>query len=170
MNGTCTVCGEEDLGPIEGVYLFGSYISYGEASNAITVQLIPSGETEAVSAFVSDGTSRTGVWSIGGVLPGSYTVRVMKKNHVTREYTLTVGESDTELDLEIWLLGDVTGDGLVNFSDCSKVLSQSKNPSGATLSGYAWLCGDVTGDSIINFSDYSQVLAQAKGSGSLWED
>ena len=170
-NGVCGVCGEEDPDFVKTVTLSGSYKSFGNAADSFTVLLIPSGAEEAAYTFTNENSpANSGLWSIEGVLPGSYTVQVMKKNHVTREYTLTVGESDTELDLEIWLLGDVTGDGFVNFSDYSKVLSQSKNPSGGDLSGYAWLCGDVTGDSIINFSDYSQVLAQAKGTGNLWED
>lgn len=170
-NGVCGVCGQEDPDFVKTVTLSGSYKSFGNAADSFTVLLIPTGAEEAAYTFTNeDSPANSGLWSIEGVLPGSYTVQVVKKNHVTREYTLTVGESDTALDLEIWLLGDVTGDGLVNFSDYSKVLNQSKNPSGGDLSGYAWLCGDVTGDSIINFSDYSQVLAQAKGSGSLWED
>ena len=101
--------------------------------------------------------------------PGSYTVRVSKNNHVTREYTLTVGSDGAKLDVEVWLMGDVTGDGLVNFSDYSKVLSQSKKPNSQILTDYAFLCGDVTGDGAINFADYSKVLSQAKGKGSLWK-
>jgi hypothetical protein len=66
-------------------------------------------------------------------------------------------------------VGDVTGDGLVNFSDYSKVLSQSKKPNSQILTDYAFLCGDVTGDGTINFADYSKVLSQAKGKGTLWQ-
>ena len=95
-------------------------------------------------------------------------MKVTKQNHVAQEYELTVTDSAAVLDVVLWLLGDVTGDGLVNFSDYSKVLSQSKSPSSQVLSDYAFLCGDVTADGIINFSDYSKVLSQAKGNHTLW--
>ena len=169
VSGVCSVCGEEDPDFIKTVTLSGSYKSFGNGADPFSVLLIPTGATEATYVFTNeDAPANSGVWRIEGVQPGVYTVQVIKQNHVTREYTFTVGGSDATLDVEIWLLGDVTGDGFVNFSDYAKVLKQSKNPSGAELTDYAWLCGDVTGDNIINFSDYGKVLAQAKGAGSLW--
>jgi hypothetical protein len=70
--------------------------------------------------------------------------------------------------VEIWLAGDVTGDGRVNYRDYGMVLSQAKNPSAATLKGYALACGDVTGDGRVNYRDYGQILSQAKGNNILW--
>ena len=170
-NGVCGVCGEEDPDFVKTVILSGSYKSFGNAADTFTILLIPVGAEEAAYTFINeDSSANSGTWSIAGVLPGSYTVQVMKKNHITREYTITIGDSDGVLDVEAWLVGDVNGDGLVNFSDYSKILKQSKAPSAAELTGYAWLCGDVTGDNMINFSDYGKVLAQAKGSGNLWLD
>ena len=169
FSGTVTKRFDPQTGASLGVSLSGSYNSFGNANETITIQLFLSGSEEAAYTFTNaDAPAVSGSWSIGGVTPGSYTVKVSKKNHVTREYTLTVTGSAAALDVEVWLIGDVTGDGLVNFSDYSKVLSQSKKPNSQLLTGYAFLSGDVNGDGTINFSDYSKVLSQAKGKHSLW--
>ena len=153
-----------------GVTLSGSYKAFGGAGDSLTIQLIPAGFEDAAYTFTNAAAPEvSGSWSIDGVAAGSYTVLVTKQNHVAREYALTVGDEAAALDVEVWLIGDVTGDGLVNFSDYSKVLSQSKKPNSQILTDYAFLCGDVTGDSAINFADYSKVLSQAKGKGSLWQ-
>ena len=165
-NGICTVCGEKE----PGVTLSGSYKAFGEAGDSLTIALIPAGTGAAAYTFTNeDAPALCGSWSIEGVAAGSYTVQVSKKNHVAREYALTVGDEAAALDVEIWLIGDVTGDGLVNFSDYSKVLSQSKKPNSQILTDYAFLCGDVNADGAINFSDYSKVHSQAKDKGSLWQ-
>ena len=168
--GVCTGCGEKDPTYVAGVTLSGSYKSFGSANETITIQLFRGSDEEAAYTFTNeDAPAASGSWSIEGIAAGSYTVQVSKKNHVTREYELTVGSDAIALDVEVWLTGDVTGDGLVNFSDYSKVLSQSKKPNSQILTDYAFLCGDVTGDGTINFADYSKVLSQAKGKGSLWQ-
>lgn len=147
----------------------GNYKCFGAAEDLITIELIPEGKEEASYTFTNaSAPGNDGSWMIKDVALGSYTVRVTKKNHVAQEYTGVVDQTGLALDVELWLMGDVTGDGLVNFSDYSKVLSQSKKPSSELLTGYAFHCGDVTGDGSINFSDYSKVLSQAKGKHSLW--
>ena len=168
--GNGTVSGGATPGAPQGAAVSGSYEAFGEAADSITIALIPAGAEEAAYTFTNAAApAASGTWSIAGVEAGSYSVQVSKKNHVTREYTLTVTGSAAALDVEIWLIGDVTGDGLVNFSDYSKVLSQSKKPNSQILTDYAFLCGDVNADGAINFSDYSKVLSQAKGKGSLWQ-
>ena len=162
----CNICGAKNPNALA---ITGNYKTFGNASDAITIQLVPAGKTEPAYTFSNaDALANTGAWRIDAVTKGTYTVKVIKQNHVTREYAITVGNDALKLDVEIWLLGDVTGDGSVNFSDYAKVLSQAKNPSAGTLEGYALACGDVTVDGHINFSDYAKVLSQAKGMHSLW--
>ncbi len=151
---------------VTGVSVTGTVTSYLDAEGTVTMLFYDQGMSEPSYEVIV--TGNTANYAIDAVLPGTYTVTVAKDNHVTREYTLTVGETDATLDVEIWLMGDVTGDGLVNFSDYSNVLSQSKNPSAEVLTDYAFQCGDVTDDGMINFSDYSKVLSQAKGNHTLW--
>lgn len=168
-NGVCSVCGEEDPNFIKGVTVSGSYKSFANAADIFTVLLIPSGAEEASYMFTNeDSPANSGTWSVEAVTEGTYTVRVIKTNHVTREYTLTVGDSAVTLDVEIWLLGDVNGDSRVNYVDYGLVLAQAKNPGAAALEGYALDCGDVSGDGRINYVDYGKVLAQAKGNTTLW--
>lgn len=151
-----------------GSTVSGSYASFGSEEAALTVELFTGEAEQAAYTFTNEASpANSGTWSIQGVADGEYTVKVSKENHTVREYTLTVDGSG-QLDVELWLTGDVNGDGLVNFSDYSKVLSQSKNPASQVLADYAFASGDVNGDGIINFSDYSQVLSQAKGKHSLW--
>ncbi|MEE1017992.1 MAG: dockerin type I domain-containing protein, partial [Acutalibacteraceae bacterium] len=88
---------------------------FGSQTDDMTIQLIKSGESEAAYEAIVKGDA-TG-YSIAGVLPGTYTMKVSKKNHVTREYTVTVGSSNVVQDVEIWLLGDLNGDGKINLLD-----------------------------------------------------
>lgn len=67
------------------------------------------------------GNQYTASYSISGIASGTYTMRVMKKNHVTREYTVTVSGDTKTQNAEIRLLGDVNGDGIVNIKDCSRL-------------------------------------------------
>ena len=57
------------------------------------------------------------MYSFEGVEAGTYTMKVSKANHVTREYTVTVDNSPIPLDAKIHLKGDINGDGIVNTSD-----------------------------------------------------
>lgn len=167
--GVCGVCGEEDPDFIKGVTISGSYTSYLDAAEVITIELIPTGSEEAAYTFTNDDSpANVGTWSVQGVAPGNYTVKVMKRSHVTCEYSLAVGDTPATLDVQICPVGDVNGDGRVNFTDYGKVLAQAKASSGAALTGYAWKCADVNGDGKINFTDYAKVLSQAKGNGGLW--
>ena len=74
-------------------------------------------------------------YTISGVTPGTYTMKVSKKNHVTREYSVTVTSGTKTQNAEIHLLGDVNGDGkiLVNVdaifmggSDQISIVNQQK--------------------------------------------
>ena len=52
---------------------------------------------------------------------GTYTLRVSKPDHITREYTVTVNGGNAQQDAKIHLKGDVNGDGRVNMSDISRI-------------------------------------------------
>ena len=104
----------------------GTVKNYNSATDKVTVQLIQQGYSEpAYETIVSSGTKvgnqYTASYSISGIASGTYTMRVMKKNHVTREYTVTVSGDTKTQNAEIRLLGDVNGDGIVNIKDCSRL-------------------------------------------------
>ena len=62
-------------------------------------------------------TDANGAYTITAVPPGTYTMKVTEKNHVTREYIITVGTENMTQDVKICLLGDVNMDGEINVTD-----------------------------------------------------
>lgn len=140
----------------EGFTVSGTVTSYltGDA----TVELIQNGET------VKTATGAT--YEFKDVAPGTYTLKVSKTNHVTREYEITVEDAAVTQDAKIHPVGDVTGDGAVKMADYLKVLAQSKGVG--TLAGYELKCADVTGDGAVKMADYLKVLAHSKGVTLLW--
>ena len=142
-----------------GVTVSGKITSFGDASNAVTVELWVDGAA-AYTLTTTDGT-----YTFENVALGSYTLKVSKLNHVTREYAV-VAEADVALDVKIHLIGDVTGDGRVNVADTSKVYSHVKGS--ALLSDYAFECADVDGNGKLNVADTSKVYSHVKGSKLLW--
>ena len=153
----------EDI-PVVTYTVSGTATSFGSNTDNVILQLIAEGYSEAdYEVFVKGNTAS---YSIAGVLPGTYTMKVMKNNHVTREYTVVVGNSSVIQDVEIWLLGDVNGDGTINVKDKKLIFNHLNDPSGA-LTGYALDVGDVNRDGTINVKDKKLIFNHLKGT-SLW--
>ena len=147
-----------------GVRVLGTATRFGSQTDDMTIQLIKSGASEAAYEAIVKGDA-TG-YSIAGVLPGTYTMKVMKQNHVTREYTVTVGSSNVVQDVKIHLKGDITGDGKVNTFDIVKMNLHAKKKT--ELTGYELLCGDITGDGKVNTFDIVKANLHAKKKTLLW--
>ena len=148
----------------KGVEVSGTVTSYGDAGENVTVQLIEAGLTEPAYEAIVSGNSAT--YSFPIVPAGTYTMKVMKKNHVTREYTVTVSTENVTQHVEICLLGDVNGDGTINAKD-KKVIYNHINDSSKELTGYTFDVGDVNGDGTINAKDKKLIYNHINGS-SLW--
>ena len=144
-----------------GVAVSGKLTSYNP-NNPATVELLQNGAVKYTATIAKT----TASYSIAGVLPGTYTMKVMKQNHVTREYTVTVGSSNVVQDVEIWLLGDVNGDGTINAKD-KKIIYGHINDSTTELTGYIFDVGDVNKDGVINAKDKKQIFGHINGT-SLW--
>ncbi len=148
----------------------GQVVSFHDGSD-VTVSLFADGSaqpqyTTTVPAGEKSGGKYTAVYDIPEVAPGTYTMKVMKNNHVTREYTVTVGSSNVVQDVEIHLLGDITGDGKVNTFDIVKMNLHAKKKT--ELTGYELLCGDITGDGKVNTFDIVKANLHAKKKTLLW--
>ena len=153
----------EDI-PVVTYTVAGTATSFGSDTDNVILQLIAEGFSEAdYEVFVKGNTAE---YSIAGVSAGTYTMKVMKNNHVTREYTVTVGSSNVVQDVKIHLKGDINGDGRVNTSDVGKANSHAKGTS--TLTGYDFACADVNGDGRVNTSDVGKINSHAKGTNKLW--
>lgn len=91
----------------------------------------------------------------------------MKANHVTREYTVTVGSTAVTQNAKIHLLGDINGDGKVTTIDFGRANAHAKGAS--TLTGYELLCADtVKQDGQVTTADAARINAHAKGASKLW--
>ena len=66
----------------------GSLLTFGDASD-VTIELLLG--DEVVKTVTVEATTGAGTYSIPDVEAGTYTVRVSKSKHVTREYEVTVG-------------------------------------------------------------------------------
>lgn len=158
---------------IVGYDVSGSVVSFLNGTDTVTIQLIEQGHTEvAYEATVTGGTQSgnkyTAAYSFSQVPAGTYTMKVSKANHVTREYTVTVGTAAVTQDVEIWLLGDVNGDGKVTTIDFGRVNSHARNVS--LLTGYELKCADVIGsDGKVTTADAARINAHARGVSTLWK-
>ena len=148
-----------------GVRVLGTATRFGSQTDDMTIQLIKSGKSEAAYEAIVKGDA-TG-YSIAGVLPGTYTMKVSKANHVTREYTVTVGSSNVVQDVKIHLKGDIDGNGTVTTMDYMRVNSHAKGIT--LLTDYALKCADVVGtDGKVTTMDAMRVNAHARGTAKLW--
>ena len=135
-----------------GYTVSGSFTSYLDASGSVSVQLMQSDSVK----YSAKATGNTGSYSIANVAAGSYTLRVSKANHVTRDYAITVSGNKTQ-DVKICPLGDVNGDGKITNYDYSKVNQHVCKIEGKELSGYAFSCADVNSDGKITNYDAGKI-------------
>ena len=105
--------------PAAGYTVSGTATSFGSNTDDVTIQLIKSGASEASYETVVKG--KIASYSIEDVAPGTYTMKVMKKNHVTREYTVVVGSAPVTQDVKLCLKGDANGSGTVDIEDAMLV-------------------------------------------------
>ena len=152
--------------------LRGQVVSFHDGSD-VTVSLFIAGSAEpkytvAVPGGTKDSSGKyTATYDIPEVAPGTYTMQVSKKNHVTREYTVTVSGDTKTQNAEIWLLGDVNGDGIVNIKDCSR-LFKHVNKTQLLTDAYALKCANTNGDSTINIKDCSRLFKHVNKTQPLW--
>lgn len=155
----------DPTGEVKGVTVSGTATSFNSDTDDVIIQLIPDGMSEAAYETIVYGN--TASYSIAKVESGTYTMKVMKLNHVTREYTVTVGSEDVTQDVKIHLKGDINGDGKITVMDYMRVNSHAK---GVTfLTDYDLKCADVVGtDGKVTIIDAMRINAHAKGTAKLW--
>ena len=151
--------------PVTYYTVSGTATSFGSDTDNVILQLIAEGYSEADYEVFVQGNSAN--YSIAGVAPGTYTMKVMKNNHVTREYTVTVGAENVTQDVKIHLKGDIDGNGTVTTMDYMRVNSHAKGIT--LLTDYALKCADVVGtDGKVTTMDAMRVNAHARGTAKLW--
>ena len=149
----------------------GQVVSFHDGSD-VTVSLFADGSatpkyTVSVPGGIKDSSGKyIAEYEIPDVAAGTYTMTVSKSKHVTREYTVTVNNGKVTQNAEIWMLGDVNGDGTINAKD-KKIIYGHINDSTTELTGYIFDVGDVNKDGVINAKDKKQIFGHINGT-SLW--
>ena len=128
-----------------------------------TIELIADGAVKYSTTVAGVGTQN---FLIEGVEAGTYTVKVSKKDHATREYEIVVADEAIEEELKIHLLGDIDGNGRLMVTDYAAVLRHVKKT--ATLEDYAYVCADIDGNGRIMVTDYAAVLRHVKKTALIW--
>ena len=100
-----------------GTTVKGTAKSYLSADDTVTIQLVKS----RVVAYETTVKGNSADYSISGVANGTYTMRVSKKSHADREYTVKVWSVDVTQNVEIFPIGDVNSDGDISVVDATLV-------------------------------------------------
>lgn len=100
-----------------GITVKGTAKSYLSADDTVTIQLEKSG----VAVYETTVKGNSTDYSISGVANGTYTMRVSKKSHADREYTVKVWSADVTQNVEIFPIGDVNSDGDISVVDATLV-------------------------------------------------
>ncbi len=149
--------------PEGGVTVSGTVTSFDSApadttNDTVTVKLFRAGSATAAYEAVVQGNSAA--YSIEGVAAGTYTLRVMKADHVTGEYTVVVGNSNATCNATIYLLGDANHDGKADSSDAVAIL---RNLAGYEVSNFYKDTADFNCDGKADSSDAVAILRKLAG-------
>ena len=146
-----------------GSTVSGTATSYLSDTDAVTIQLLQS-DSVKYSATV---TGKSASYLIQNVAAGSYTLRVSKKNHVTRDYAVTVSGNTTQ-DVKICPIGDADGNGRVNSADAKAAFRHSNDEKPIT-DPYKFACADVAKpNNRVNSADAKAIFRHANEQKSLW--
>ena len=149
-----------------GAKIGGSLKCFGSASDSTQIQLIKGGAEMYSITATGNNTS----YLFDNVATGYYyTLRVSKKNHVTRDYSIYVSGDMTQ-DVKICPIGDVDNNGKVNAAD-AKAAFQHGNEQKLITDDYKIKCADVTSPkNRVNSADAKAIFQHANEQKSLWTE
>ena len=159
---TPTPTAKPTAAPANTYTLSGTVKCFG--SGTATLQLIDGRGASAASASVS-GTNAG--YRLEKVSAGTYTLRASRAGHVTRDYSVTVTNRDVSLNVELLLLGDINGDGVISGRDKKLLYNHMEKIS--ELTGYLFKVGDVNGDGAISGRDKKLLYNHMEKVSLLWK-
>ena len=128
---------------------------------------VPGGIKDSSGKYIAE-------YKIPDVAAGTYTMTVSKSKHVTREYTVTVNNGKVTQNAEIWMLGDVNGDGFINMTDASQINRKFNGKTSvfdtgdAEIKAYRLKVANVySSDDNINTTDAAQIKRYYNGKSSV---
>ncbi|MBR7133837.1 MAG: hypothetical protein IKD04_09950 [Clostridia bacterium] len=132
----------------ESATLSGSIKSLGKEGE-ITVLLFKSGENEPKYKTVVNGTTAT-EYSFSNIACGTYTVRVIKADHILYEGVVTAKNAAVKYNIELKHCGDVTGNGRLDAADLTELTR-------VLLAQNEMADFDVDGNGVINILDLIRI-------------
>lgn len=145
-----------------GVQISGAVISRGEETDAVNLELY-SGD-QLIRSVTTSGTN--GTYCFTKASAGEYLLRASKANHVTREYSITVGTTDVSQDVLLRLLGDVNGDGRISVGDTARLYAHIRGVD-TFNDDYVLRCANVNGDKYVNIGDTARLYSYIRGTNPL---
>ena len=128
---------------------------------------VPGGIKDSSGKYIAE-------YEIPDVAAGTYAMTVSKSKHVTREYTVTVNNGKVTQNAEIWMLGDVNGDGFINMTDASQINRKFNGKTSvfdtgdAEIKAYRLKVANVySSDDNINTTDAAQIKRYYNGKSSV---
>ena len=100
--------------------LTASVSAFGEESDKTTLTLFKEGESSPMKYAFMSGCETSATFE--DLAQGSYILRVSRPHHISREYTVSVGEAAVTKDIALSLDGDVNLDGMTDDTDLSDLL------------------------------------------------
>lgn len=150
-------------GAAEGIT--GVVSGFGAEDEEMLIRVV---DSDGAVVAATQATGGKALYMLENVPAGSYTLRVEKKNHVSRDYSITITAGRAAIqNIELWLTGDVDGNGRVNARD--KKLIYNHIAGGSQLTDYAFYVGDVDGNGRINAKDSKMIYNHIAGMTLLWE-
>lgn len=149
----------------------GTITSYLAGEGDITVQLMSGDEvaySTVVNTYEASGKGFVSEYSFAEVEDGEYTLTVGKQYHVTREYDVTVSGGEVAQDAAIYLLGDVTMDGVINIGDHQRLFEHLQGIAPIT-DVYQKKLADTTTEGTVNIGDHQRLFEHLQGIDSLTE-
>ncbi len=125
-------------------------------------------ETVVATAVVSDDNK---TYTLTGIANGTYDLKVTKKDHAPRTYTISVSDGAVTQDVIIRLYGDMNGDGKLTTFDAGRINSHAQGKG--LLEGYDLIVADVLGpngvpDGEVSTADAGRVNSHVMAGKLLW--
>ena len=134
----------------------------GDENDITTIQLINNNE----EVFKLELTGNTKEFTVPSIEQGEYILRISKRNHVTREYSITADNLNIDLDTKICLIGDSNNDGKVNGKDWNRLYEHINETN--EITDYELLCADVNKDGKVNGKDWNRLYEHINETDLLW--
>lgn len=153
------LCGQPQSGS-SSYSVSGDVTSSGSDIADVIIQLYE--ESTSEPAYETSVVGNEASYTIAGVVPGTYTMKVSKANHTTREYTVVVESENVVQDVKICCGGDITNDGSVDIGD-HQALFEHLQGINVITDPYQLQNLDVNGDGSVDIGDHQALFEHLQG-------